>query len=69
MVRKQSFIQRKAMLYWMQSIEISIKTRPLSIHLPFPDFFKTNYSAKKVRNWHCKSGSYRLLILLKDDFE
>jgi len=41
----------------------------LSFHLPFPDFFKTNYSAKKVRNWHCESESYSRLILLKDVFE
>jgi len=37
--------------------------------MPFPDFFKTNYSAKKVRNWHCESESYSRLILLKDVFE
>jgi len=32
-------------------------------------FFKTNYSAKKVRNWHCESECYSHLILLKDVFE
>jgi len=48
---------------------VSQQNSSLSLHMPFPDFFKTNYSVKKVRNWHCESESYSRLILLKGVFE
>ena len=46
-VRKQCFIQRKAMLYWMQSIEISIKTLPYPSTCRFLIFSKPIIQPKK----------------------